>query len=153
MEEYLTDLKERIEGKQMDNIWVMAERVDFKPMKGHTKASIQAMFKENVGQYADKLVSNIQIIIYPNKDDKCIALKVLVYKISNTGDIDKSLNDSWGCKILYSRKSLTERKFLLKDVEQIMRWVANQQLLCDPLMGMSFESMLKELKQKKLRLE
>ena len=152
MEEYLVDLKERIEGKHMDDIWVMAERVDFKPMKGYTKTSIQEMFKENIGHYAGKLVANIQIFIYPKKK-QCITLKVHIYTILDNGNIDKSISDNWGATVHYHVHNIEKRKFFLKDVEQLMRWVADRKVITDTFVGLSLDMLSTQFKKHNLRFE
>lgn len=159
LEEYIVKLEKLIDDKELDNFWVMCDRVDFKPLKksqGWTYKIIKKMLKEKAQYYANKKIANINLYTNPKavqEDKDVFSIRIIIFEIDEDGKINKDEYDNWGFMVNYKLKDLGVRKFKMKDVEKMMRLCAEKTLRSDAFNGISFTNMMKRLKDKDISLD
>lgn len=153
--DYLVDLKDKLEVRDLLHFWVMAERQDFKPMKGYDKKQIKKYLKSKAEYYEGKKIAEVFVYIDPKaltKNKIAMSIKVVIYLIEEGGAIDKNSNSIWVSAINFKEEDLEIQKFKLKLVEQIMKVTTDEIIETDALNGMGYLRFVKKLKKKGIKL-
>lgn len=157
------------------NFWVIADRVDFKPLKKtvtlkkkeiktniHSIKEIRDNILEEKGEYyKDKKFAEIKINIDENilektndiREYKNIKKKILlsvhvtIYLINSDGSL--GLDNKWELKVNYYVDDFRTLNFKLKNVEVLMRLVADSVIMSDSIEGISYKQMLIKIEKNK----
>jgi hypothetical protein len=153
---YLEELREKLEKKNLTNFWINLESKKFKPLN-YTKDEILEGINENLDKYIDKKFAHIRIGIKKNiKDysinhDNVFSIRIVIYTITKKGNFSNNTNHLWGCLIKYDLFDILERKFSLEDLKIILENTNDQVLVSDGITGMTYDKMIKLLKKSKVK--
>ena len=133
IETYFFKLKDKLEEKGLDDFWIFPDRSDFKPIKNTTKKQIQSYLKEKVRYYAGKKIANVyttfrSIINFDNisENDIIYKINIMIFEISEEGNIDTNFGDSWDLIIVYNKKELAENHFSIKELEIMIKMASDE---------------------------
>lgn len=172
----LTLFHNKITDKSLDvNFWINAERADFKPLKKTTivkKKEIQTnihSIKEirqhvlNVKKeyYANKKFANITIDLDTNtieqlndvtkykilKTKKILSVHIVIYMTDAFGNLD--LGNKSELRVGYYIKDFRTLNFKIKNIEILMRLVADGIVFTNTLDGITYEQMLNKIEKNK----
>jgi len=167
--------KKLINKKLNNNFWIIADRADFKPLKKtitvkkqeiktniHSIKEIKDNILEEKGEYyKDKKFAEIKVIIeddilskvdnireYKNIKNKIIlSVKIIIYLIGNDGSIN--FEDKWELKVNYNVDDFRTLNFKLKNIEVLMRLVADSVIITNSIKGMSYKNLLLKMEKNK----
>lgn len=149
------------------NFWVIADRSDFKPLqkiynsKKKSKMIIHSIqeirdniLKDKGEYYKDKKFAEIKIFIdqeilkkmnditeYKNIKNKIILfIHITVYLIDSQGNFN--LEDKWNLKVNYNVDDFRILNFKFKNIEVLMRLVADSIIFTKSLNGISYKNLL-----------
>jgi len=172
----LVSFYKKIVSKNLNsNFWVIADRVDFKPLKKitiikkkeiktniHSIKEIRDNILEEKGEYyKDKKFSEIKIIMdesildkvgdivqYKNiKKEIILSVHVTIYLINGEGNLN--LENKWDLKVNYYVDDFRTLNFKLKNVEVLMRLAADSIITTDSIDGISYKKMLVKIEKNK----
>ena len=172
----LMEFYKKITNKNLNaNFWVIADRVDFKPLKKttinkkkeiktniHSIKEIRDNILEEKGEYyKDKKFAEIKINIDENVLEKIndiseyknikkrivLSVNIIIYLISSEGSLD--LENKWELKVNYYVDDFRTLNFKLKNVEVLMRLVADSLIITDSIEGISLKKMLIKVEKNK----
>ena len=149
IETYFFKLKDKLEEKELDDFWIFPDRSDFKPIKNTTKKQIQSYLKGKVKYYAGKKIANVYTIFRPRinfnnikEEDWIYTIKITIFEISEEGNIDTSISDSWDLNIVYNKKELEDNHFSIKELDIMIKVVSDRNIMTD-IGGMSYSSWIR----------
>lgn len=157
------------------NFWVIADRVDFKPLKKYviekkkeTKTNIHSIkeIRENLldekGEYyKDKKFAEIKITMdesilskindireYKNIKKKVLfSVHITIYLITNEGKLN--LENKWELIVNYFVDDFRTLNFKLKNIEVLMRLASDNVITTNNIEGISFKKLLIKIEKKK----
>ena len=68
--EYYQKLQDKISEKEINNFWLICDRVDFKPIKNISKSDIQKYILKKVQVYREKTLGNIKFFFKSDSELK-----------------------------------------------------------------------------------
>lgn len=152
IKKYLKKLEKTLEEKQLESFFIMVDRTDFKPIKGYdSPKELADMFSKKIQYYVGKRVAHISLYTNPNglkKNQSIFSIKIVIYKIAESGKFSKDPIDVYGLLINYEPDDFESRKFLIKDVEKFMRLCSDKVINTDTLNGNWYKVIIKRLKKK-----
>jgi hypothetical protein len=162
VKKYITKLKEKLKEKQLQWFWVMADRKEFKPIKGKTKAYFREKFAANPGRYKGKHLAEIRLYInadHIEKNEFIFSIKIGIMIINEKGEFDKGpigiMPQTWGSRVNWFAKDFVGKdsvKITLKLVQRLMKLTQQQILWTDAMSGIPFTDFLDILKEEKIQL-
>lgn len=157
------------------NFWIIADRVDFKPLKKsvfvkkkETKTNIHSIkeIRENLldekGEYyKDKKFAEIKITMdenilskinnirkYKNIKNKVLfSVHITIYLISGEGKLN--LENKWELLVNYYVDDFRTLNFKLKNIEVLMRLAADNVITTNTIEGISYKKMLIKIDKNK----
>ena len=164
----LMNFNKKLISKNLNNIfWIIADRSDFKPLKKNitgkkklTKTNIHSIkeIKDNIldekGEYyKDKKFAEIKIKIdedilskvdnireYKNIKNKIIlTVGITIYLIGTDGNIN--FENKWGLDVNYYVDDFRTLNFKLKNIEVLMRLVADSVIKTNTIEGISYKNL------------
>ncbi len=153
---YLDKLQAQIEEKELGYFWIMTDRIDFKPIKEKSAQKVFNYLKNKAGYYKGKKIANVTIVVDKKQikaDGIVFKYKITIYKIDDDGNVAKHTDDTWGLKVNYKLDDFNIRKFKLKDLHNIIKLCADEEIDSDTFNGMSFRNFIKMLERKKINLD
>lgn len=171
----LLTFNKKITSKKLNsNFWVIADRSDFKPLKKTTgkkneiKSNIHSIkeIKDNIldekGEYyKDKKFAEIKIMIdedildkindireYKNIKNKILlSTHIVIYLIGENGLIN--LENKWELRVNYYVDDFRTLNFKLKNIEVLMRLVADSVIVTNTIKGISYKNLLLKIEKNK----
>ena len=138
IETYFFKLKDKLEEKELKDFWIFPDRSDFKPIKNTTRKQIQTYLKEKVRYYAGKKIANVYTTFRPRinfnnitEEDFIYRLNIIIFEISEDGNIDTNIADSWRLIIIYNKKELTENHFSIKELDIMIKMASERKIITD----------------------
>ena len=108
-----TKIRDKLEDKKLKDFWIFPDRSDFKPIKNTTRKQIQSYLKAKVRYYAGKKIANVYTtfrskINFDNitENDIIYRLNIIIFDISEDGNIDTNISDSRSLTIVYNKKDI-----------------------------------------------
>ena len=153
---YLEELRDKLEKKQLDDFWIYLDNKKFKPLH-YTKDEILDIIQEDLDTYIDNKFAHIRIGIKKNIKDYSInhenvfSIRIVIYTITKKGKFGRSSELMWGCLIKYDLFDLLDRKFSIDDLKIILDSVNKTIITSDGISGMIYEDMIKALKKNKIK--
>jgi len=157
------------------NFWIIADRVDFKPLKKsviikkkETKKNIHSIkeIRENLldekGEYyKDKKFAEIKITIDENilskindirqyktiKNKVIFSVYITIYLISAEGKLN--LEDKWELLVNYYVDDFRTLNFKLKNIEVLMRLASDNVITTNTIEGISYKKLLIKIEKNK----
>ena len=149
METYFFKLKDKLEEKELKDFWIFPDRSDFKPIKNTTRKQIQSYLKGKVRYYAGKKIANVYTtfrsrINFDNiiEDNWIYTLNIIIFDISEDGNIDTNISDSRSLTIVYNKKELAENHFSIKELE-IMIKMASDGIITTGAGSISYKTLIR----------
>jgi len=164
----LTFNKKIISKNLNSNFWVIADRADFKPLKKiiilkkkeikqniHSLKEIKDNFLDKKGEYyKDKKFAEIKIDIdesvlsklndirqYKNiKNKNLLSVDITIYLIGQNGTIN--LENKSELKVNYNVDDFRTINFKIKNIEVLMRLVADSIITTNSIKGISYKNLL-----------
>ena len=153
IKKYLDKLDEKIDNKELDNFWLLVDRIDFKPIKGLSDKEFYKKIKNKIKYYAGKRIANIKI--YVKNRSSCIkekdSLVHLVFGIRKISDSGLLVSTGESLKVLYYEDDLEEKKPTLKDVQRFTKLCADGILGSSVIGGIKYSKLMEKLKEKKIK--
>lgn len=164
----LTKFNNKIIDKKLDsNFWIIVDRSDFKPIKRiiniknkelkvniHSIKEIRDNILDEKGEYyKDKKFADIKITIFEDileqidnikeyknlKNKILLSVYIIIYPIDNYGDID--IENKWELKVKYFIDDFKTINFKLKNIEVLMRLVADNIVSTKSTSGISYKKL------------
>lgn len=157
-----------------DNFWIIADRADFKPLQKtiiikkkeiktniHSIKEIRDCILNDKGEYyKDKKFACIKITLndktidlisdikqYKNIKNKIILdIQIIIFLISPTGFIN--FTNKWELRVKYFIDDFRTLNFKLKNIEVLMRLVADNVVTSDSINGISYSDLLEKINKK-----
>ena len=171
----LLSFNKKITDKSLNiNFWIIADRADFKPLnkttivnKKEIKTNIHSIkeLRDNIldkkGEYyKDKKFADIKILIdneilekvndikeYKNiKNKPILFVHIKIYLINLEGNIN--FTDKWELNVKYVVDDFRTLKFKLKNIEVLMRLVADSVITTSSINGISYKNLLTKINNK-----
>ncbi len=167
--------KKLVDKKLHTNFWVIADRVDFKPLKKSLsiknkiiKTNIHSIkeIRENLldikGEYyKDKKFAEIKITIDENllskindirqykniKKKKILSVHITIYLITNNGKLN--LENKWELNVNYYVDDFRTLNFKLKNIEILMRLCMDSIITTNTIDGISYKKLLVKIEKNK----
>ena len=167
--------KKLIDKKLNGTFWVIADRADFKPLKKiviikkkEVKTNIHSMkelkdnlLKDKGEYYVDKKFAEIKITIdekvlekindireYKNiKNSTLVEVHIIIYLIGVNGTIN--LENKSELRVNYYVDDFRTLNFKLKNIEVLMRLVADSIIITDSIKGISYKNLLFKIEKNK----
>ena len=155
------------------NFWVIADRVDFKPLKKSTiikkkvvKTNIHSIkeIRENIlnekGEYyKDKKFAEIKISVNENilskindirqykkiKNKIILSVHIIIYLINNDGKLN--LENKWELTVNYYVDDFRTLNLKLKNIEVLMRLASDNVITTDTIEGISYKKLLVKIEK------
>lgn len=154
---YAEDLQKKLKERKLEFFHIMADRADFKPIKESSRKELEEKFQKRIQHYKKKLVGEVSVMINipEHKDDFLfiVSLSISIMTVNKEGKLDMSRDKAWTNRFTFYQEDLRETKITLKLIERLIRLTAKQVVRTDPLGGMRFSRLQKELTRLKVRLE
>jgi hypothetical protein len=164
----LTRFNNKIIDKNLDtNFWIIVDRADFKPLKRiintknkeikvniHSIKEIRDNILDEKGEYyKEKKFSDIKITIdedileqindikeYKNLKNKILLfVHIIIYPIDTNGELD--IENKWELKVKYFIDDFRNINFKLKNIEVLMRLVADNIVSTKSANGISYKNL------------
>ena len=152
---YLEELRDKLEKKDLMNFWINLESKKFKPLN-YTKEEVLEGINENLEKYIDKKFAHIRIGIKKNiKDysinhDNVFSIRIIIYTVTQKGNFSSNRSSLYGCLIKYDLFDILERKFTLKDLYILVKATYDEKLKTDCINGISYNDLLNKFKKHKI---
>lgn len=153
-----------------DNFWIIADRIDFKPLTKDIVVN-KKIIKKNINTIKDikeiylgekweyykekkfaqihvfideELLTNLEKSIYKNIKNKIIlSVNIKIYLIDHNGNI--KLNNKWELKVNYNVQDLTNIHFKLKNIEVLMRLAYDSVITTNNIKGINYKTLLTKI--------
>jgi hypothetical protein len=167
--------KKLIKKNLHSNFWVIADRVDFKPLKkisinkkNENKTNIHSIreIRENIlddkkEYYKNKKFSEIKITMDENilskindikeykniKNTIILSIHITIYLISDNGILN--LENKWKLLVNYYIDDFRILNFKLKNIEVLMRLASDSVIITDNIEGISYKKLLLKIEKNK----
>lgn len=167
--------KKLVDKNLHSNFWVIADRVDFKPLKKsiktknkeiktniHSIKEIRENLLDEKGEYyKDKKFAEIKITMnentlgkinnirqYKNIKDKILfSVQIIIYLITSEGKLN--LENKWELIVNYYVDDFRTLNFKLKNIEVLMRLAADSVIITDTIDGISYKKLLLKIEKNK----
>ena len=155
MNNYLEELREKLNNKKLLNFWINLENKKFKPLN-YTKEEILEGINNNLEKYVNKRFAHIRIGIKKDINDYTVnhqdvfSIRIVIYTVNKKGDFSRSEDLMWGCLIRYDLFDILEKKFSLEDLKIILENTNDRTIISDGITGMPYEYMIKIFKKEKV---
>lgn len=125
--------------------------------KGKKLASIKINFIDDIVNKLDKLnftgLLNNSILAHKDyvfiREKPILSISITIYQIDNNGSINPNNNNSWSLKVNYYIDDFSGIKFKLKNVEVLMRLVADSVIKTNLNDGMTYKNLVIQLNKNK----
>ena len=153
---YYQKLQDKISEKEINNFWLICDRVDFKPIKNISKADIQKYIISKVQYYREKTLANIRFIFESDAklkkhtdsntgllDDSTtvLTIKIYVYFINSEGKIDYDDSNTWSLVISWTKAELYNNHFTIDELKKMIDTAYLRKIMSD-MSGISYTSWL-----------
>ena len=141
MDEYISNLEKEISTKKLDDFWIICDG-DFKII---TKSQVEIIktLKEKADKYKNKKIAHIQLHINTNglnSDSWIFSIKIIIYPIDINGQIDLSMENTWGLYLKYNKHELLTNKFKIGYLEKLLKKVTAKKVTSNLLFGVYYSS-------------
>ena len=154
--DYYQKLQDKISEKEINNFWVICDRIDFKPIKNISKVDIQKYILGKVQYYREKTLANVKFIFESDTklkkhinsktgllDDSALVLtiKIYIYCINNDGKIDYDDSNTWSLVISWTKDELNNNHFTIDELKKMIDTAYLRKIMSD-MAGISYTSWL-----------
>jgi hypothetical protein len=111
-----------------------------------TREEVLAMIRSNIVEYIKYKLAHIVLIFNPNKKydslDWVFCIKITIYIISDNGDIDTSIHDSWSFVLNYNIHNI--HKFNIDNIRKLVNLVA-QKIVFSGILGIAYDDFVRQI--------
>ncbi len=145
-------LRETIKGKEIEKTIVKIDDIKNELLEGKEQYFkgkklafisfyIDKIYLNDPKEYNEKRISKIKDVIL-------CGVIIDIYLIDEDGKINNRRNNRWSCRINFTVDDMINHKLMLKDVEKLMRQVADEVVTTGDFAGINFKDYVKLLKKK-----
>lgn len=149
---YLDRLDEQLQEKNSYRFWAFVDRLPFKKIKDVTKRDLENTFSQNPDKYKGRKIAKFSMITYHrNKGSDFKKWGIGIGASINIFIIGKDVKftkDAWACNFRWELKDFKITKFSFKLIEKMAKAIAESDLECTTLTGISISHILKELEKR-----
>jgi hypothetical protein len=104
------------------------------------------MIRSNIVEYIKYKLAHIVLIFNPSKKydslDWVFCIKIIIYIISDNGDIDTSIHDSWSFLLNYNIHNI--HKFNIDNIRKLVNLVA-QKIVFSGILGVAYDDFVRQI--------